>query len=257
MKEGTMIEVRTNFYTNREGEFYIHVDNFRLKVRPEKEDPVVFIEDEDVVKPTDINEKLIKYMDKSIIKPKSKKKKDVKKIIKKKIKIQEENKDSDEDGINDQKDMCPNTPFGVVVNKDGCPLDSDGDGIDDYKDRCANTPIRAKVDKYGCEIKRVAKKFLNVDFLKNSTRLTYDSFSEVLRFSDFLKKYPKYDAQIIAYSYNDIGIELAKNRAKAIKEALIVEGVDASRLEVFAYSKNILTQQDDTIKTIIEVKIFY
>jgi len=165
--------------------------------------------------------------------------------------------DSDNDNIDDSKDLCPDTPLGVEVDKTGCPFDSDADGVYDYKDRCSNTPLRAKVDKFGCEVKRVAKKILKVKFEKNSTRLTYNSFSEVLRFSDFLKKYPKYDAQIIAYTDNDRGIKLARDRAKAIKEALIIEGIDASRLEVFAYSKNIITKHNKDINTIIEVKILY
>ena len=165
--------------------------------------------------------------------------------------------DSDNDNVNDENDLCPDTPLGVEVDKTGCPFDSDADGVYDYKDRCSNTPLRAKVDKFGCEIKRVAKKILKVKFEKNSTRLTYNSFGEVLRFSDFLKKYPKYDAQIIAYTDNDRGIKLARDRARAIKEALIIEGIDASRLEVFAYSKNIITKHNKDINTIIEVKILY
>jgi len=45
-------------------------------------------------------------------------------------------KDSDMDGVSDNKDKCPNTPSGVAVDKDGCPLDTDGDGVADYLDEC-------------------------------------------------------------------------------------------------------------------------
>jgi len=45
-------------------------------------------------------------------------------------------KDSDMDGVPDKKDKCPNTPTGVAVDKNGCPLDSDGDGVADYIDDC-------------------------------------------------------------------------------------------------------------------------
>ncbi|HZL11343.1 MAG TPA: OmpA family protein [Prolixibacteraceae bacterium] len=45
-------------------------------------------------------------------------------------------KDSDMDGVSDKKDKCPNTPDGVAVDKDGCPIDTDGDGVADYIDDC-------------------------------------------------------------------------------------------------------------------------
>jgi OmpA-OmpF porin, OOP family len=45
-------------------------------------------------------------------------------------------KDSDMDGVPDSKDKCPDTPAGVAVDKNGCPIDSDGDGVADYIDDC-------------------------------------------------------------------------------------------------------------------------
>ena len=62
------------------------------------------------------------------------------------------NRDSDGDGIADNKDLCPNTPPGVTVDEFGCPLDTDGDGVPDYLDDCPNTPKGMKVDKNGCAI---------------------------------------------------------------------------------------------------------
>lgn len=45
-------------------------------------------------------------------------------------------KDTDNDGISDKKDNCPDTPTGVAVDKMGCPLDKDSDGVADYLDTC-------------------------------------------------------------------------------------------------------------------------
>lgn len=45
-------------------------------------------------------------------------------------------KDSDGDGVPDKLDKCPDTPAGVPVDADGCPLDTDKDGIPDYQDEC-------------------------------------------------------------------------------------------------------------------------
>ncbi len=49
-------------------------------------------------------------------------------------------KDADEDGVADRRDKCPNTPAGVAVDEDGCPVDTDGDGLADYLDKCPNVP---------------------------------------------------------------------------------------------------------------------
>ena len=45
-------------------------------------------------------------------------------------------KDSDMDGVSDKKDKCPDTPAGVAVDANGCPVDGDGDGVADYIDEC-------------------------------------------------------------------------------------------------------------------------
>jgi len=60
--------------------------------------------------------------------------------------------DSDNDGVPDNRDACPNTPAGVKVDARGCPLDSDGDGVADGIDQCPNTPRGARVDARGCPI---------------------------------------------------------------------------------------------------------
>ena len=89
------------------------------------------------------------------------------------------NKDTDKDGIPDKLDKCTNTPLGVKVDINGCPLDTDGDGIADYldkcpgiagialfqgcpdtdgdgvadaEDKCPNTPANVKVDASGCPL---------------------------------------------------------------------------------------------------------
>lgn len=70
--------------------------------------------------------------------------------------------DSDGDGVCDDKDKCPGTPRGSVVDKDGCPPeitesvkvpcpDADGDGICDDEDKCPDTPEGATVNEDGCE----------------------------------------------------------------------------------------------------------
>ena len=61
-------------------------------------------------------------------------------------------KDSDKDGVWDKLDMCPDTPVGVEVDKDGCPVDEDEDGVPNHLDKCPGTPAEARssVDSVGC-----------------------------------------------------------------------------------------------------------
>jgi OOP family OmpA-OmpF porin len=58
--------------------------------------------------------------------------------------------DSDNDGVMDEDDACPDTPAGAPVDSRGCCLDSDNDGVFDYKDKCPDTPAGAPVDSKGC-----------------------------------------------------------------------------------------------------------
>ena len=58
--------------------------------------------------------------------------------------------DYDLDGVADSLDQCPNTPNGITVDADGCPLDFDRDGVPDVKDKCPNTAKGLEVDSLGC-----------------------------------------------------------------------------------------------------------
>ena len=60
--------------------------------------------------------------------------------------------DDDDDGIPNFVDLCPDTPWNVEVDEDGCPIDSDDDGVPDYLDREPNSRPDAIVDEYGVEI---------------------------------------------------------------------------------------------------------
>ncbi len=59
-------------------------------------------------------------------------------------------KDSDNDGIPDSKDACPNTVPGTSIDEFGCPKDTDKDGVPDTDDKCPGTAPNVKVDKSGC-----------------------------------------------------------------------------------------------------------
>lgn len=60
--------------------------------------------------------------------------------------------DGDRDGVIDDDDLCPRTPLGVSVDREGCPLDRDEDSIGDFEDKCPNTPKGEVVNGQGCPV---------------------------------------------------------------------------------------------------------
>jgi len=61
-------------------------------------------------------------------------------------------RDTDEDGVPNKRDRCPETPKGAVVDAGGCPLDTDKDKVYDGLDKCPGTPVGAVVDAKGCPV---------------------------------------------------------------------------------------------------------
>lgn len=63
--------------------------------------------------------------------------------------------DTDGDGIVNSQDYCPQDTAetlskGIAVN--GCPKQSDADGTPDYRDNCPDTPAGVRVDNNGCPV---------------------------------------------------------------------------------------------------------
>ncbi|MBW3022338.1 thrombospondin type 3 repeat-containing protein [Candidatus Woesearchaeota archaeon] len=66
--------------------------------------------------------------------------------------------DSDNDGVQDLDDKCPNTPTGESVDAIGCSgsqKDSAADGVKDNIDACPDTKPKVKVDDKGCPLRFV------------------------------------------------------------------------------------------------------
>ncbi|MBA45428.1 MAG: hypothetical protein CMB31_02430 [Euryarchaeota archaeon] len=62
-------------------------------------------------------------------------------------------RDTDNDGVTDDTDDCPQTPSGELVNPVGCgesQLDDDFDGVMNDRDNCPSTDFGLLVDSYGC-----------------------------------------------------------------------------------------------------------
>jgi OmpA-OmpF porin, OOP family len=151
--------------------------------------------------------------------------------------------DSDRDGVYDYKDKCPGTPAGVTVNSTGCPLDSDSDrdGVYDYKDKCPGTPVGVKVDSRGCWV----IKGVHFDTAKWDIKPEFYPILEAV--VTVLANNPDLDVEIEGHTDNSGSLEfnqkLSENRAKAIMEYFIKEGINPKRLPAKGFG---LSQPIDT-----------
>jgi hypothetical protein len=73
--------------------------------------------------------------------------------------------DEDGDFVLDVSDLCPGTPYGIVVDTLGCPLDGDKDGIPDYLDQEIESAPDAWVDESGVTVSE--NEYLSVMQLRN------------------------------------------------------------------------------------------
>jgi OOP family OmpA-OmpF porin len=130
-------------------------------------------------------------------------------------------KDSDGDGVPDDLDKCPNTPKGVKVDADGCPLDTDGDGVPDYLDQCPDTPKGATVNSVGCwEVVTILKKNRE---MKGVIEGHTDSMG--------------------SEEYNQ---GLSERRAQAVEKYIEEHGIDADRYTIKGYGESNPIASNDT-----------
>jgi len=156
--------------------------------------------------------------------------------------------DADHDGVPDYLDKCPNTPAGVKVDSDGCPLDADHDGVPDYLDKCPGTPPGMKVDANGCEVEAIVLKGVNFDY--NSAKLTPASDRILDEVVALIKLRPGATAVIGGHTdgrgkaaYNQ---RLSEQRASAVRDYLVAHGIDAKALTAKGYGKTQPIASNDT-----------
>jgi len=161
--------------------------------------------------------------------------------------------DADGDGITDKEDKCP-TVSGPKANG-GCPWpDTDGDGVLDKDDKCPS--VKGTVANNGCpemtkeevsELNAYAKTIL---FNSGKSSFKQETFPVLQAITAILKKFPSSKFSIEGHTDSDgkdaMNQALSEQRAGAVKNYLIENGIAADRLSSVGYGE---TKPVDTNKT--------
>jgi OmpA-OmpF porin, OOP family len=139
--------------------------------------------------------------------------------------------DSDGDGVNDDVDQCPNTPPGTEVDSVGCPLPPPP----------ACTPTgEGGIDLRGCEAGDVVV-LRGVNFEFDQDRLTVNARTLLDDVVAALAAAPEIAVEIAGHT-DSLGSDaynqrLSERRAKAVRDYLISQGVEAGRLSEKGYGE--------------------
>jgi outer membrane protein OmpA-like peptidoglycan-associated protein len=163
--------------------------------------------------------------------------------------------DRDRDGIPDGQDACPDDPEDKdgYLDEDGCPDgDNDQDAFPDAQDQCPGEPetVNGYADDDGCpdeqQVRVVGDKIvlddkIHFDTLRSKIRPA--SYPIIQRLANLLKKRPEYvHVEIQGHAdergSNDANQSLSEERANAVRERLIQEGVDAGRLSSVGFGES-------------------
>ena len=157
--------------------------------------------------------------------------------------------DSDGDGVIDSLDNCPNTPPGVPVDLNGCPIDADGDGVRNDSDDCAATPAGVPVDRNGCPFPENVT-FTPVYFAVDSSELDGQSRQALDEIVALLVQHPGLPVEIAGHTdstgseaYN---MRLSLIRAEVVRLYLEQAGVLPSTLTVTGFGETDPIASNDT-----------
>lgn len=169
--------------------------------------------------------------------------------------VEEPKVDSDNDGVFDDEDECPNT-YGSKAAK-GCP-DIDNDGIPDSQDFCPNTI--GEVANNGCPLLSekdsviLSKAMINLEFKKNSFEVTSSSYSYLTNIGKMLLGNKNMLLTISGHTDSDASDEynytLSAQRAQKVRDFLLAMGIKKSRLIIDFYgeTKPLLPNNSDSNK---------
>lgn len=134
--------------------------------------------------------------------------------------------------------------------------DSDNDGVSDDMDRCPNTAKGVKVDKYGCPVVTDEARVILDNALKGilfetgKDVLVESSNSKLDEVAKLLKANSKFKLDIDGHTDNtggkELNRELSLKRAQAVKNYLVKQGVEESRLNAQGFGDTQPIESNDT-----------
>ncbi len=166
-------------------------------------------------------------------------------------------KDQDLDGVEDEVDACPTEP-GPKERK-GCPLnDRDGDGVEDKSDNCPDE--KGPAENQGCPAKEKQLVIITADKLVITDRVYFAtgkatilpvSFGLLNQVASVLRNHPEIPMVTVEGHTDDRGSakvnrKLSLNRAKAVQQYLVHQGIDQNRLNAMGFGPD---RPADTNKT--------
>lgn len=138
--------------------------------------------------------------------------------------------DADKDGVSDYFDKCPGTPAGVKVDGSGCPLPA--------KDTTIVKEQKYYVTEEDKKVVNEAIKNLEFDFGKATIRST--SFASLNRVAGILVQ-KGFSLKLAGHTDNvgsdDANMKLSKARAESVKQYLVSQGANPSRIEAVGYGE--------------------
>ena len=163
--------------------------------------------------------------------------------------------DADGDGVADKDDKCP-TVAGAKENA-GCPWpDTDGDGVADKDDKCPT--VAGTVANNGCpEVSDDTMKKLNdygKTILFNSGKASFQkqTIPVLQAMTAILKEYPTAKFSLEGHTDNTgsdaSNQKLSEDRAAAVKNFLVENGIDASRLTSKGFGESLPVDSNKTTK---------
>ena len=147
--------------------------------------------------------------------------------------------DSDNDGVSDAKDSCPDTVKGATINAEGCEEDTDKDGLVNRLDLCPDTGLDTAIDNAGCSEEQTTVVLEGISFQFGTAELTEDAYPVLNKAAIILQDNPDINMEISGHTDSvgekETNMQISSLRAQAVMTYLVSRGVAGNRLQAQGY----------------------